>query len=282
MSNIIFDAPSANWSTASETTAHARVVLPIMQTSWAYIYEVDYVVNVSNFQALVLDQSLKETTLSAGLGISETTQAEVVSVAGFPSSGRLQIGTEIIEYTGIDTSNNYFTGLTRGAVEGVIDTDPASHSISATVYAAVWLIEQTSPEQQEGELVRYTVRYATIPDTWYDYEMRPYQFPGYYNDTAETNYRAPLKEVGLWQVIHYYERANQSQVLADIEVPAQAFEIKDTDGNILEYVDDASTPTYASYASDVAAGTYLVASDSVMERYAGNVWVTKKFLMKSL
>ena len=202
--------------------------------------------------------------------------------SGFPSSGRVLIGDELIVYTGVDYSNDKLTGLTRGASQGIVDTDDVEHTSGADVDFAAWLIEETSPVHQEGDLVRWTKRYATVPTTWNDYEMRPYQFPGYYNDTAETNYRAPLKEVGLWEIQHFYEHAPGADVLARIEVPAQAFQVYDPDGAVIEYVDATSDPTYTAYVAQVAAGTYLTASDSVMERYAGNVWVTKKFIMKSL
>ena len=284
---ITFDAPSTDWQTASLLSVQPRIVLPIYQTTNAYIYERDYIVNPLYWAQTDIDTAMNSTTLSATLLSGETTEMECANIGpstlgGFPASGRVMIDSELISYTGIDYVANTLTGLTRGEAQGNVPTSDVEHSASATVDFAAWLIEETSPVHQDGDLVRWTRRYATVPDGWNDFEMRPYQFPGYYNDTAELDYRAPLKEVGLWKVIHYYEHTPGASVLADIEIPAQAFDVVDSLGVVLEYVDASSTPTYSTYTGYVSAETRIVVSDSVMERYAGNIWVTKKFTMKAL
>lgn len=284
---ITFDAPSTDWQTASLLSVEPRIILPIYQTSNAFIYERDYIVNPLYWAQTPIDTAMNSTTLTATLLSGETTEMECDDVGpetsgGFPAAGRVMIEDELISYTGINYSTNKLTGLTRGEAQGNVPTSDVEHASSSTVDFAAWLIEETSPVHQDGDLVRWTRRYATVPDSWNDFEMRPFQFPGYYNDTTDLNYRAPMKEVGLWKVIHYYEHAPGASVLADIEVPAQAFDVVDSLGVVLEYVDDSSTPTYTTYTGYVSAETRLVVSDSVMERYAGNIWVTKKFTMKAL
>lgn len=284
---ITFDAPSTDWQTASLLSVQPRIILPIYQTSNAYIYERDYIVNPLNWAQTPIDTAMNSTTLADTLLEGDTIEMECDDVGpetlgGFPNSGRVLINSELISYTGIDYSTNKLTGLTRGESQGNVPTVDVEHATTSNVYFAAWLIEETSPVHQDGDLVRWTKRYATVPDGWDDFEMRPFQFPGYYNDTADLNYRAPLKEVGLWKVIHYYEHTPGASVLADIEIPAQAFDVVDSLGVVLEYVDDDSTPTYSTYTGYVSAETRIVVSDSVMERYAGNIWVTKKFTMKAL
>ena len=284
---IYDDAPSTNWEDASLLNPKARTVFPIYQTSQAYILERDYVQNPTNFAQASLDSAFQSTTLSSTLSSGTTASMSCVDIgslgaAHFPGSGRVRIGSEFINYTGVDYSANTITGLTRGQAEGVKTSSDSTHSAGATVDFAAWLIEETSPVPQEGGLVRWTRRYSSVPDTWSDYEMRPYQFPGYYNDTGAANYRNPYKEVVLWRVYHYYEHAPGAVVIGTIEVPAQAFQSEDAFGAPLEYVDDTSSPTYTSYVAGVSAGTYIVPGDSVMERYAGNIWVTKKFFTLSL
>jgi MYXO-CTERM domain-containing protein len=66
------------------------------------------------------------TTLSADID-DTTTIIPVASTAGFPTSGAIQIGDEIITYTGIE--GNTFTGATRGAA----GTTAAAHSAGAAV-----------------------------------------------------------------------------------------------------------------------------------------------------
>jgi hypothetical protein len=284
---LFYDAPSTDWETATLLNPKARTVFPIYQTTQAYILERDYVQNPGSFFPTDIDTPFQTTTLDSTLSSGELTTISCVSVgqegaAHFPGNGRVRIGSEFINYTGIDRSANTLTGLTRGQPEGIKTSSPATHSAGADVDFAAWLIEETSPVPQEGGLVRWTRRFASVPDTWSDYEMRPYQFPGYFNDTGDTYYRNPYKQVVLWRVYHYYEHAPAASVIGTIEVPAQAFQSENTFGAPLEYVDATSAPTYTTYAAAVSAGTYMVPSDSVMERYAGNIWVTKKFFTPSL
>ena len=52
---IIYDAPSANWATASQTTDAPRVVYPIAQNTSAIVYERDWVQNEANWSPTALD-----------------------------------------------------------------------------------------------------------------------------------------------------------------------------------------------------------------------------------
>ena len=67
-------------------------------------------------------------TLENNVDASQTT-IPVFSASGFPSSGTILIGTELISYTGI--SSDTFTGATRGTG----GTSAASHSASDAVYS---------------------------------------------------------------------------------------------------------------------------------------------------
>lgn len=283
---LIYDAPSTDWTTESQITVQPRVIFPLYQSSDALIYERDYVVNPSGFTAASLDTSFWTTTLDGGIGASDTSlvlaDAGLANGQGLPASGKIKINSEVIYYSSINYSTKTLSGLTRGEAEGIKTSTAASHSDGDSVSFCAWLIEETSPTQLEGGLIRWTRRYATVPDTWSDYEMRPYQFPGYYNDTSTTGYRAPYKQVVIWQVYHYYEHSPNAAVLTDIEVPAQTFQPEDQYGAPIEYIDGSSDPTYSSYTAGVSAGNFIVPSDSVMERYAGNIWVTKKFYTKML
>ena len=73
-------------------------------------------------------ESSLETPLNGAINNSVTT-ITLTSTTGFPTSGSVQIDSEIISYTGI--SSNDLTGCTRGSQS----TTPASHSDGAAVVA---------------------------------------------------------------------------------------------------------------------------------------------------
>ena len=70
------------------------------------------------------------TTLSSSITNVSTTPIQVASTAGFLSAGAIQIGTELIKYTG--TTATTFTGITRGAY----GSSQASHTAGVYVSEA--------------------------------------------------------------------------------------------------------------------------------------------------
>ena len=269
---IIYDAPSTNWQTALEITAEPRVIRPIYQNLSARIYEKDFVQNESNFSPLALGATMQETNLDGAITDTDTT-ITVDSTAGFPPEGKLQIDDEFIDYTG--TTSTTFTGCTRGATEGTVTNAAASHTDGTSVKAAIGLIEETPPQQIGGTLVQWTRRYATVPDTWTDYEMRQVVFPGYHNDQTASGYRPPYQKVVVWKIQLTYYRTTDA--FDDVTVAGQKFQPTDQYGNSVDYVDSSTTPTIASYQSDVTAGTLITIADSTLERFGGNLWVQKHY-----
>lgn len=76
---------------------------------------------------------------------SSTATIQVVSTTGFPSSGYVKIGTEIIGYTGKTATT--FTGITRG----VATSSATSHSIGAAVSQAQWAAANTAVQVKVDE-----------------------------------------------------------------------------------------------------------------------------------
>lgn len=68
---------------------------------------------------------------------SSTAAIQVTDTTGFPSSGYIKIGSEVIAYTG--KTGTTFTGITRG----VATSSASSHSIGATVSQAQWVAANT-------------------------------------------------------------------------------------------------------------------------------------------
>ena len=73
--------------------------------------------------------------LSSGIDSSQTTIG-VATITNYPTSGTIQIGSELIDYTGVSASN--FTGCTRGAHS----TTAAAHLSGAIVDAVRWAQKQ--------------------------------------------------------------------------------------------------------------------------------------------
>ena len=75
-----------------------------------------------------------ETTTLNGAITNSATTITLTDASGFPSSGQVRIGTELINYTG--KSSNDLTGCTRG----VESTTAAAHSDGATVVATTNMV----------------------------------------------------------------------------------------------------------------------------------------------
>jgi hypothetical protein len=69
------------------------------------------------------------TTLSSSVAVGDTT-INVTSTTGFGGLGYIQIDSEIIQYTAVNTAGTQFTGCVRG----VAGTTASSHNNAATVY----------------------------------------------------------------------------------------------------------------------------------------------------
>lgn len=272
---ITYDAPSSGWDDETITTPQPRVLYAIPQTNSSIVYELDYIVSPDGFSKMALDSSYISSTLAATLAEAGGTMELVDAGSGaqvygqdFPQSGKVKIGDEFINYTGVNYTTNELTGLARGVDEGTVTSVDVEHTLGATVDFAAWLVEETNPQPMDGDLVTYTRRFAMVPDGWSSYEMRPYTFLGYYDDTAEGDYRAPLQKVVPWFINHYYEHSTDA--FDDVAVPGQAQQSKDAQGTVYEYVDDSDTiPSYTTYTGWVSGSANILASDSQMDVYLG-------------
>ena len=85
-------------------------------------------------------------TLSANVDVLDTT-ISLTSASGFPTSGRIKIGSEIITYALV--SGNDLTGCVRG----VNDTTAASHSSGAAVNCATIIVTDNAHGALENDFV---------------------------------------------------------------------------------------------------------------------------------
>jgi len=93
--------------------------------------------------------SANANTLSAGI-TAVTDTIPLTSASGFPASGRIKIGSEIITYALV--SGNNLTGCVRG----VNDTVAASHSSSAAVTCATLIVTDADHGALENDFVTYS------------------------------------------------------------------------------------------------------------------------------
>ena len=283
---IIYDAPSTDWQTQSVTSVQPIYINQVELTGNAFIYTIAYAVNPAYWATGTISAPMCSTTTTATLGAGGTS-VTVADSSDFPQSGLILIfdtgGTnaEYIKYTAVNKTTHTISGMTRGQGEGN-KPDPSGdveHASGETVYFCAWMVDETTPEQLSGGMSTFQRRFAMVPDSWIDYEMRAYTFPGYYDSTSFGNFRGPLSRVCLWSITNYYEHApgDWRGDVTDIDVPAQAFTPVDDDGVVLGYVDDNSTPTYTTYAGYVSGSTSITVSDSTFSRYEGLIFKTQKF-----
>ncbi len=95
-------------------------------------------ITASPRQVTVVPQALNVAPLAQSLGTADTSIFISSPVANFPTSGGLVIDSEIILYTSVNTGNNSFTGLTRGAWNTLV----VPHSAGT----------QVAPSYQQGTL----------------------------------------------------------------------------------------------------------------------------------
>ncbi len=98
------------------------------------------------------------TTLSAAVTSTSATTIPLTDTTGFPISGKVLIGSEVIDYTGI--TDNTLTGCTRGAsrlVSGVsTSTTAATHSSGATVFFFTILVTDIDHGASDGDFVTFS------------------------------------------------------------------------------------------------------------------------------
>ncbi|MBS33967.1 MAG: hypothetical protein CMO68_06120 [Verrucomicrobiales bacterium] len=168
----------------------------------------------------------------------------------------------------------------RDMVQNEANWTPLALDTADATHSSAFLVEETTPQQIGGGLVRWTRRFATVPNNWHDYEERVFTFPGYYNDPYESNFRCPLTKNVTWRILHEYTKTTDPY--ADFDVSEQKFQVEDSDGCVLDYVDDSTTtPSYTTYTGYVSAGTMIDVAHQTLERYAGNIWVRRTYESKA-
>ena len=93
--------------------------------------------------------SASANTLSANITASDVS-ISLTSASGFPNSGRVKIGSEILTYANISSNT------LQGCIRGLNGTVAASHSSSAAVTCATLIVSDTSHGALENDFVTFS------------------------------------------------------------------------------------------------------------------------------
>lgn len=140
-------------------------------------------------------------------------------------------------------------------------------------YSSAFLFEETEPQEIGGGLVQWTRRFGTVPSTFTSYGYEAYTFPGYY-DSYETNtgFRSPQPK--MVQVKLNYTFLKTADPFTNFNVGSQQLTISNDRGEIVDYVDANTTPSYSTYTGYVSSSATIVIADARIDRLygAGNIW----------
>lgn len=136
---------------------------------------------------------------------------------------------------------------------------------------AVLTDEQVTRE--EGDAIWFSRTYATVPAARDEPSNIAFQFPGM--TTGDWLLRAPFTRNVLARVRYDYFQTSDpfGNVNAANRIPLlQAFAVYGADGHLTEYLGDLTSPTVRAYIAKIKAGEDIVARESELARYAGDIW----------
>lgn len=176
--------------------------------------------------------------------------------------------------------------------QGIDDFVPLDLNTPHPDFPTFYLIAETEIQNLGAGLGQWTRRYATLPAARDDYETFAYRFPGllgaynppynqyWVNDPGDG--RDPRTDTVNSRLAYEYFLIGPGQTYTaagDIPIiPAQQYTLVGNDNVVINYLlaagvyPDDSTPTKEDYLAMIAAGTELVAEDSRVERWQGNIF----------
>ncbi|HOP99105.1 MAG TPA: hypothetical protein PLK78_16935 [Verrucomicrobiota bacterium] len=165
---------------------------------------------------------------------------------------------------------------------------PLALSTPHPTFTDAYLVEETPLQDLGGGVARWTRRYAQIPATRNEYEAFAYQFVGYIGITWGINVptfpgRHRFTKTVVSRLKHEYFLCATGQTYETPDlipiIPAQAYKFNDL---VVDYLWDSSgphavavapsEPSRAEYEAWVAAGAEIVAEDSRISRWLGNIY----------
>lgn len=145
--------------------------------------------------------------------------------------------------------------------------------------ASAYLVEETGFTILDNGLQEWQKVFATVPATRYEWVVHSYVVLGVKQNSSSTNFlRKPFPKRVVARVEHrYFHTANPA---ADITLQKK-FQPKHS-GNEVDYVANNTTPQYSTYLQKVVDGDRIMADDSALERWRGNIWERRNLTVEAL
>jgi hypothetical protein len=140
-------------------------------------------------------------------------------------------------------------------------------------YSSAYLFEETEPQEIGGGIVQWTRRFGTVPSSFTSYSYESYTFPGYYDSyETDTNFRSPQPKMAAAKLNYTFMKT--ADPYTDFAVGTQTLTISNSRGEIVDYVDSGTTPSYSTYTGYVSGGTTISIADPRLDRLygSGNIW----------
>lgn len=140
-------------------------------------------------------------------------------------------------------------------------------------YSSAYLFEETEPQEIGGGLVQWTRRFGTVPTTFVAFGYEAYTFPGYY-DSYETNTSFRSPEPAMVPVKYNYSFQKTDDPFTNFAVQFEQLTIRNDRGEIVDYVDANTTPSYSTYTGYISSSAVIVIADARLDRLygSGNIW----------
>lgn len=167
---------------------------------------------------------------------------------------------------------------------------PLALNTAHPTFTTAYLVQESPLQDLGGGVAKWTRTYATIPAQRNEYEMFAYQYIGIYgyvlaqggSVTTEVDGRERFTESSLSRVQHDYFLCASGQdyeTPADIPVNAAQAYYQSADSTLVtDYLTDsppfttASSPTLTAYLALVSGGDEIVAEESRLTRWMGNIY----------
>jgi hypothetical protein len=167
----------------------------------------------------------------------------------------------------------------------VFSSGLANLSGSPVAIGDAYCIGDTEPQETESGLVSFVRKWSNIPATRSDYSTICYSYPSTKYNTGfglVDNTPSRATSTSLRSYVEYFLCQAGQTYTTPAAIPLVSrqryiliagFETSDVDYVLSSaYPTYTTSPTAAAYAALVAAGTEIVAEESFVERYAGNIY----------
>jgi hypothetical protein len=160
----------------------------------------------------------------------------------------------------------------------VVAADYAPPSLSDQISIGaidLYFVGDFGHSEAESGLTSFTRRWASVPTGHFDYQTYIATYPGIY-DQRDSFTRSVTSQL---EVEYFLCASGQTYVTPDL-VPTISATTYRYSGDTLPrppegfYLDASTTPTLATYNTSVTTAAYsIVAEDSSLERYMGDIWM---------